>query len=123
MLSYNKNVFYIVCLGEGQAAVFKGECQEKIRMACMVTEGHFEGVKSGVVRVVDLQYINQHLDTFADIIAVVKKHEHVKKEVIEKTVKMRLREVEEFSQQQGLINNFANLCHQTKGTVCKKRLK
>ena len=97
--------------------MFTGECQEKIQRACMVTEGHFEGVKSGVVRVTDLQYINNHLDTFADIIVIVKKNENVRKEVVEKTVKMRLREVEEFSQQQGLINNFANLCQHTKGTL------
>jgi len=120
MPSYYVNIITLsymgFCLGEGQAAVFEEGCQEIIRKACMVTEGHFKDVKSGVIRVSDLQYIDQHLDTFADIIAVVMKHEHVKKEVVEKTVKMRLREVEEFSHQQGLINMFANLCQLTQGT-------
>jgi len=102
--------------------VFTDECREKIRVACMVTEGYFEGVKSGVGTVDDLRYINNHLDTFADIIVILKKNEQVRKEVIEKTVKMRLKEVEEFSHQQGLINNFANLCQHTKGTLYEKKI-
>jgi len=85
-------------------------------MACVITETHFDAVKSGIIEVNVLNYINNHLDTFSDIIALLKKQD-VRKEVVEKTVKMRLREVEEFSQQQGLINNFANLCQHTKGIL------
>ena len=101
--------------------MFTKECQENIHTACIITETHFDAVKSGNIEVNVLNYINNHLDTFTDIIAILKKHEDVRKEAVEKTVKIRLKEVEEFFQQQGLINMFANLCQHTKGTIYDKK--
>ena len=101
--------------------MFTHECQAKIHTACAITETHFDAVTSGNIEVNVLKDINNHLDTFSDIITLLKKQEDVRKEAVEKTVKMRLKEVEEFVQQQGLINMFANLCQHTKGTIYDKK--
>ena len=107
-----------LCLDDAKtSSVFTNDCQAKILMACDITETYFDDVRCGNIEVNVLNYINNHLDTFADIIAILKNHKDVRKEAVEKTVKMRLKEVEEFLQQQGLINIFANLCQHTKGKI------
>jgi len=83
----------------------------------MLAKKKYEAVKSGSIVNSDLQFMNNHLETFVDIIAILKKHENVNREVVEKTVKMRLKEVEEFTQHQGQMKTFVNLCQHASGNI------
>ena len=103
--------------GEGKKdLIFTDACKRQIQHACMLVETKFEAVRSGNVVVQDLQYINDHLETFVESIAILKKNENVGKEEVRKTVKLRLKEVEEFTQQQGQMKHFVSLCQHASGT-------
>ena len=82
--------------------------------------GKYEAIRSGCIIVEELQYINDRLDLFLQTIETLKKD--VRRREVEQTVHMRMRDVEEFTRQQGQLKTFVNLCHYGQGKPCFKLL-
>jgi len=99
------------------ANLFSDECQDILQVVCAETLEKYEAIKSGSITVEELHYINDRLDRFIQSIRTFKKDVETREVHVEQIVHMRMRDVEEFTRQQGQLKTFVNLCQRGQGKV------
>ncbi|XP_052242494.1 E3 ubiquitin-protein ligase rnf213-alpha-like [Dreissena polymorpha] len=106
---------HFVKIQNQKTLTFHEGCVDKIQQVCATIESIRYSIHAGSVDVRMLKFIQEHLDPFCDLVALMHKDGTIQRQVTSRLIHLRMKEVESYNILAELMRRFLTLCEQFQG--------